>query len=51
MAIKPHGIRPATYHLRWLLDMVDYFQRDTIKIPSGYRDQVLETKELLQNDV
>ena len=48
---KPHGIRPVTYHLRWLLDMVDFFQRDTIKMPSGYRDQVLETKGLLKNDV
>ena len=51
MAPKPHGVLPATYHLRWLLDMVDYFQRDTILIPSGYRDQVLDTKGLLQNDV
>jgi len=48
---KPHGIRPVTYHLRWLLDMVDFFTRDTIKIPSGYRDQVVETKDLLRNDV
>jgi len=51
MSPKPHGIKPATYHLRWLLDMVDYFQRDTIIMPSTYRDQVLGTKELLQNDV
>ena len=51
MAIKPHGIRPATYHLRWLLDMVDFFTRDTIKVPTAYRDQVLETKTLLQDDV
>jgi len=48
---KPHGIRPVTYHLRWLLDMVDFFTRDTIKMPSGYRDQVLETKDLLKNDI
>jgi len=52
MAIsKPHGIRPATYHLRWLLDMVDYFSRDTITIPSGYRDKVIASKDLLKNDV
>ena len=48
---KPHGIRPVTYHLRWLLDMVDFFTRDTIKMPSGYRDEVLETKNLLKNDI
>lgn len=51
MSHNPRGIKPVSYHLRWLLDMIDFFQRDTIKVPSGYRDQVLETKELLQNDV
>jgi len=37
--------------LRWLLDMVEFFSKDTITIPAGYREKVLETKKLLQNDV
>ena len=31
--------------------MINFFQRDTITIPSDYRGQVLATKGLLQNDV
>ena len=51
MATKPHGIRPASYQLRWLLDMVNYFKRDIIVVPNTYRDQVLAVKELLTDDV
>lgn len=44
-------IPPYSYHIRWLLDMLEYFQKDTIQIPPIYRDQVIETKALLRNDV
>jgi len=36
--------------LRWLLDMASFLKTEVIKIPSNYRNQVIETKALLKND-
>lgn len=36
--------------LRWLADLMAFFQQDTIKVPSEYRERVIQTKELLSND-
>ena len=44
------NIRGATQSLRWLSDILSLFQTETIKIPAKYRDQVLETKKLLEAD-
>jgi len=36
--------------LRWLGDLLSFFQTETINIPGEYRAQVLETKKLLESD-
>ena len=37
--------------LNWLSDMIQITSKDEIKIPTEYRDQVLEVKKLLTSDV
>lgn len=36
--------------LRWLVEMFQLFSQDAIKVPTDYRQQVIETKALLRND-
>ena len=44
------AIKKASPALRWLVDMMDFMSRDSIKVPSDYRPQVLEVKALLKQD-
>lgn len=46
MAINTGG----NQSLRWVSDMLALFQQETIKIPRQYRDQVIQTKKLLDSD-
>ena len=43
-------IKGLTGSLKWVNDLLSFFQTDAIKIPVKYREQVLQTKKLLQND-
>ena len=45
------AINPMNNALKWLVDMINFFGEKEIKVPSGYRDQVLVVKEALNNDV
>jgi len=44
-------IKGKTQSLRWLADLLSFFQAETIKVPTDYRNQVIKTKQLLENDV
>lgn len=44
------NIKGMTNSLRWLGDLLSYFQQETIRIPANYREQVLATKKLLESD-
>jgi len=41
---------PQNNILKWLSDMISIAQRETIVIPSNFRDQVLKIKDLLKSD-
>lgn len=43
-------IKGLNSQLAWLRDLLALFENETIKIPSDYRDKVLETKKLLKDD-
>jgi len=43
-------IKGKTQSLQWLGDLLAFFQTETIKIPSTYRERVLKTKNLLTHD-
>ena len=44
------NIKGMTNSLRWLSDLLTFFQTDVIKIPGSYREKVIETKNLLNAD-
>ena len=44
------NIKGMTNSLRWLSDLMSFFQSEVITIPSDYRTQVVETKKLLNSD-
>ena len=44
------NIKGMTNSLRWLGDLLAYFQTEPIRIPGEYREQVLATKKLLESD-
>lgn len=44
------NIKGMTNSLRWLGDLLALFQTEAIKIPSEYRQKVVETKKLLESD-
>ena len=43
-------IKALTPTLKWLSDLLAFFQVEAIKIPTKYRDKVLEVKKLLNDD-
>ncbi len=44
-------IKGRTPALQWISDLMAFFQAEAIKVPIRYRDMVLETKDLLKDDV
>ena len=48
MAETIKGFNPL---LRWLNDMISLYTYKEIKIPETYEDKVIQTKELLENDI
>jgi len=45
-----YEIKGKTQSLQWLSDLLSFFQAETIKIPGTYRERVLQTKKMLQDD-
>lgn len=44
------NIKGMTSSLRWLSDIMSLFQKEIIKIPTNYRERVIQTKKLLESD-
>ena len=44
------AIKGMTNSLKWLGDLMSLFQTEVIKVPKEYREQVIQTKNLLNSD-
>jgi len=44
------GLKPVNTQVKWLMDMMSFLNLDQTKIPGTYRERVLESKALLEND-
>jgi len=51
MSLSSKVIKGKNPSLKWWADMLSFFQAETITVPSSYRERVLETKRLCENDV